>query len=405
MHQEPLTDLTVKALKPRSDVRYEVFDVKVPGFGVRVFPSGIKSFVLLYRQHGRLRRLTLGRYPVLSLAEARRLAQTALNRVAHGTDPQQIKAERRNGYRFDEAAEAFVRMHCSRHNRASTTAMAAGTLDRHFVEKWGSRDIREIKRGDILSVLDNLIAGGMPSAAIRSLAVIRKFFNWSVERGLIETNPCVGIRAPAQPRSRDRVLGMEEIATIWRGVSTVTFPFGAIVQLLILTAQRRNEVAGMRWSQLDLDKSVWTLPPETTKNGRGHMVPLSKLAVSIIRSLPRLDDHLVFPSIRGGGRTFSGFGKSKARLDSAAGVDGWTLHDLRRSAATMMAEMGTSPHVIERILNHVSGTVSGVAAVYNRFSYLPEMRVALEKWSDAVVAVGRQHGAVSQDVATVPGEA
>ena len=197
--QITLTDLELRSLKGRTE-RYEVYDAKIPGFGVRVSPSGIKSFVLLYRQKGRARRLTLGRYPVVSLADARRLAFDALNGVAHGSDPQQDKLDRRNRYGFQQAAEAFLEMHCARRNRASTAVQAASTIRCHFTPRWSNRDVR--------AILDGLMRQNMPSSANRSLAVIRKFFNWCLERSLIEISPCNGVKMPAGTRSRDRVLAI-----------------------------------------------------------------------------------------------------------------------------------------------------------------------------------------------------
>lgn len=388
MLSDALTDLSIKALRPRTEGRYEVFDSKIPGFAVRVSPSGIKSFVLLYRHHGRPRRLTIGRYPVLSLAEARKLANDALNRVAHGTDPQKEKDESRKGYRFEDAVESFVTTHCARQNRESTATQAAATLRNHFSSKWANRDIREIKRADILAVLDKMMRDEMPGAAIRSLAVIRKMFNWCVERGLIDTSPCAGVKAPAPHKSRDRVLDDKELAAVWQAAAETGYPFGAIVQLLILTAQRRSEVASMLWGQIDFDAATWSLPSESTKNNRAQTVPLTPAAIELLASLPKFGEGFVFPAQGKTETSFSGFSKCKKQLDQLAGVSDWTLHDLRRTAATGMARLGVSPHVVERVLNHTSGTLGGVAGVYNRFGYLPEMRAALEVWGRHVVALG-----------------
>ena len=207
MAEDALTDLSIKGLKPRGNTIYDTFDSKVPGFAIRVFPSGSKSFVLLYRVQGRLRRLTLGRYPVLTLAEAPKLAHRALNGVAHGADPQQKKSEeRRGGIDFDQTVDTFIATHCARFNRATTAAETARVLRTQFVKRWDKRDIREIKRADIVAVLDRIVAQGSPSAANHALSAIRKFFNWAVERGMIEISPCVAVKKPTPQRSRDRVL-------------------------------------------------------------------------------------------------------------------------------------------------------------------------------------------------------
>lgn len=376
-----LTDLELRSLKGREDGRYEVFDAKISGFAVRITPSGSKSFVVLYRQQGRQRRLTLGRYPVLSLADARRMALDALNGVAHGADPQQTKIDRRNRFGFAQAVESFLELHCTRRNRASTATHAASTLRRHFTARWATRDIREIRRVDVHAVIDQLMRNGRPASANRALAVVRKFFNWCIERSLIESSPCSGIKMPTPKRSRDRVLDDDELAAVWHAASETDYPYGAIVRLLILTAQRRHEVAGMRWSELDLDAATWSIPETRTKNGRPQHIPLSPPAVEMLKGLPQFDKDHVFPAVGKSDNAFSGFSKCKARLDASTDVRPWTLHDLRRTVATGMARLGVAPHVVERILNHVSGSLGGVAGIYNRFGYLPEMREALERWA------------------------
>jgi len=385
MERSALTDLAVKALAPRDGAIYDAFDSKVPGFAVRVFPSGAKSFVLLYRQQGRLRRLTLGRYPVLSLSEARKLAQRALNGVAHGDDPQQTKIEqRRGGFEFRAIAERFVETHCRRFNRPTTAHETARVLNAQFVARWQNRDMREITRGDIITELDRIVEEGAPSAANHALSAIRKFFNWAVERGVIETSPCTAIRKPAPQRSRERVLDDHELAAIWRLAPIEDYPFGPIVRLLILTAQRRGEITNLCWSDIDFDNQTLTIPAERTKSNRRQVLPLTPAAIDILAGLPRFTGDRVFPAQRGGKGTFSGFSRCKRRVDEQCGVSDWTLHDLRRTAATGMAKLGVSPHVVERILNHTSGTLGGVAGVYNRFGYLPEMREALERWAKFV---------------------
>jgi integrase len=383
MAHNTLTDIAIRKLAPRSD-RFEVFDAKIPGFAVRVAASGVKSFVVLYRVKGRLRRMTLGRYPTVSLADARLLADDALNRVAHGGDPQRDKIAERRGTRFRDAVESFVRLHCERHNRESTAHETARVLRSRFVARWGSRDVREVGKGDIVALLDGIVNGGHPSAANHALAAIRKFFAWSVERGLVDTSPCAGIRAPAVQKSRDRVLEDRELAAVWRGCAQISYPFGIIVRLLILTAQRRGEVTTMCWSELDLDAATWSIPAAKTKSNRAQVVPVVPPAIVMLKATPRFGGDFVFPAVGNGERSFSGFSKAKRRLDEISGVHGWTLHDLRRTAATGLARLSVAPHVVEKILNHTTGTLGGVAGVYNRFGYLPEMRAALEQWAQHV---------------------
>ena len=380
MLKQPLTDLLLRKLKG-TEKRIEVWDAKLPGFGVRIAPSGTKSFILLYRFRGQPRRLTLGRYPVLGLAEARDLAKEALNQVARGIDPSQGEEQGPDTYLFGEMVEEFVRLHCERRNRERTREETARILRADFLSRWKRRDIRDIGRKDIVEALDAIMERGAPIAANNALAAIRKFFNWCFERGVIAVSPCNGIKKPAKSQTRDRVLSDEELRAIWRASDTIGYPYGALVQLLMLTGQRRTEVATMRWRDIDLPSGVWTIPAELTKNGKPHLVPFSTLALARLASLPRLHELFVFPARGNEKSTFSGFSKLKAKTDRLSQVQGWTLHDLRRSAATHMGRLGVAPHVVERILNHESGSFRGVAGVYNRFQYLPEMREGLERWA------------------------
>jgi len=389
MASRPLTDIAIRKLKPRAGKRFELWDGSLPGFGVRVSGKGTKSFVVLYRLHGRPKRLTLGRYPMLSLAEAREKAREALAMAAEGRDPQAKRRTRSTSHGFADVVASFVTLHCERHNRASTTKETRRMLEQHFVSQWGNRDVREIERQDVLAVLDGLVARGTGSTANHALAAIRKFMNWCVERGLLEMSPCTGVRAPAPKVARSRVLSDEELAAVWAALASAGAPFDTIVRLLILTGQRRTEVAEMRWEEVDLEQRLWTLPEARNKSAREHIVPLTDMAVALLRThgRERIDSGFLFPSRRTPGRVFSGFSKCKRRLDDASGVSDWRLHDIRRTVATGMARLGVAPHVVERVLNHSSGTFAGVAGVYNRFGYLPEMRDALERWERHVLGL------------------
>ncbi len=282
----------------------------------------------------------------------------------------------------------ILRIYCAEHNRESTARETERLLRVRFIPVWSERDIRSIGRDEVARVLDAIVQRGNPSAANHALAAVRKFFNWCIERGIVETSPCNNISRPGAVVARERVLDDAELAAVWSVTATLGYPYGTIVQLLILTAQRRGEVTGMRWSELDLAKALWTMPGARTKNKRRHVVPLSPLSICILDALPRLHDDLVFPARGRETTNFSGFSKLKRQIDVATGVDDWTLHDLRRTAATGMAGLGVAPHVVERLLNHVSGTFGGVAGIYNRFEYLDPMRSAAEAWSHHVQALG-----------------
>jgi integrase len=381
-----LTELSVRALKAAPHGRLELWDGRVPGFGVRVSPKGTKTFVLLYRCNGRSRRLSLGRYPMTSLAHARKQAMMALGDLARGIDPG--KSAGVTPHRpFDATVDLFVRTYCGQHNRESTRRETERLLKARFVSHWGSRDLGSVGTRDILAILDKAIEDGLPSAANHALATIRLFFNWCVDRGLLESNPCGRLKMPGKKVSRDRVLSDDELARIWRAAGLLGFPFGTLVRLLLLTGQRRSEVAGMRWRDLDLREGLWHLPGTLTKNGVGHVVPLVPMVVALLQQAPRLDDEFVFPARAEKGRPLSGFSKSKARLAQLANVDAFTLHDFRRTAATGLASLGVAPHVIERLLNHVTGTLGGVAGVYNRYRYRDEVRQGLLMWTNHLVGL------------------
>jgi integrase len=192
---------------------------------------------------------------------------------------------------------------------------------------------------------------------------------------------------PGKKKTRDRVLNDDELARIWVAAGLMGYPFGTLVRLLLVTAQRRSEVAGMRWRDLDVSRAMWTLPANFTKNGVAHVVPLVPAVVAILRDLPRIDEEFVFPARSQNGRALSGFSRSKERLAKLANVHAFTLHDLRRTAATGLASLGVAPHVIERLLNHVTGTLGGVAGVYNRFRYKDEVRGGLEIWTNHLLTL------------------
>jgi integrase len=377
-----LTDLKVKNLKNPAGDRLEVWDALLPGFGLRISPAGTKSFILMYRYAGHQRRETIGRYPLLSLSEARGRAKEILQKVGTGEDPVITKkpVKPRDTHLFPHVMADFVNLHCLRHNKPSTQRSTARLLKKEFLPHWQNRPVKDIEKGDILRILDAIVERGAPGAANHAYSAVSKFFGWCAERDIIAANPCADIKRPAQVNARDRVLSDAELVAIWRGVEVQGYPYAPIVKLLMLTGQRRGEVSRMEWQQLDFNSRTWSLPKEATKSKRAHTVPLADKALEVLQALPRVHDRLVFPAKGSTTTCFSGFGKCKQRLDDESGIADWTLHDLRRSAATGMARLGVDPHVVERVLNHSSGTFAGVAGVYNRFQYLPEMREALEKW-------------------------
>ena len=389
MNKRTLTDRTLRSLKSPVSGQTEIWDSKIPGFGVRVSSRGTKSFVLVYRLGGRTRRMTIGRYPTIPLAEARKKAHLALVEISDGVDPALVmtKPAKQNPLAVELLVEDYIEKYAK--PRTRDWFETKRLLEREFIEHWRGRTIDAISKGDVITAIDGMVRRGVPGAANRAFAIVRRFFNWCVERDLIDRSPCDGLKTPAKIFARDRVLHDDEITSIWQAATKMDYPFGLLVKLLLLTGQRRGEVISMTWDALDFEQGLWSLPASNTKSGRAHEVPLTDPCMEILQSVPRIDNQLLFPA-RGKDHPISGFSKWKTRLDGLSGVDGWRLHDLRRTAATGMARFEVPPHVVERILNHTSGTFGGVAGVYNRFGYLPEMRDALEKWSEHVMSLQDQ---------------
>lgn len=390
---QKFTDLLLRNLSSNGAPRLEIWDQRIPGFGVRVSGAGTKTFILVYRHRGRPRRLTLGRYPFLSLADARDKAEAALRHLENGIDPALVKeAADDPTYQVETALERYVDRHCAVHNKPSTAKETERLLRKHFIAAWGKRDIRDIQQPQINDILDGLVAAGKPSEANHALGVIKTFFRWCCDRDMLAVNPCDKIKKPAKHGSRARVLTDDELAAVWHAADAEGHPFGTMTKLLILSAQRRGEVTQMQWDQLDLAAGIWTIPAELAKNSREHVLPLADTATTLIKKLPKTTG-FVFPARGNAASVISGFTRAKRRLDELSGVEDWTLHDLRRTAATHMAKLGVAPHVIERILNHVSGTFAGVAGVYNRFQYVDEMRAALTAWEAHLADLSAKHPA------------
>ena len=372
--RKALNAKTVESFKP-SEKRYEVHDLLCPGFSLRVYPTGRKVFTVKYRYGLKQRRLPLGVYPRLSLSQARDNALEALRLVDGGIDP--AARRRQLGMRVETICDDFIRQYARPRNRSWKEAERI--LQREFVAVHGQRDIREIQRPDILELMDAAIERGAAYQANRIHSNMRKLFNWCVERGIVETSPVTGIKPPTREQARDRVLVDGVIQLLLRACANEPYPYRQFVPLLLATAQRRGEVSKMRWSEIDLDAKVWVISAELSKNGKPHVVPLNDFALSLLGEVPRFADcDWVFTTTRRA--PISGFSKALRHIHAQSKTAEWRFHDLRRTAASGMARAGIAPHVVEKVLNHISGTISGVAAVYNRYGYDAERRNALEKW-------------------------
>lgn len=377
--RKKLTLKSIEAMPPAAGRRYEVRDEIVVGLCLRVSHTGGKVWSLVQRVNGEVRRIKIGTFPVLGLADAREKARAILRNIQLGTFE---TAEENAIPTFGEIVPLFIERYAKPRTRGWKGTQNILTK---FVSL-NAMPITDIRRIDIVRVLDEVVASGAPYRANRALAAIKKLFSWCADRGTIEINPIAGLRPPSKEASRDRVLTSGEIVACWRASEAEGFPFEPFAKFVILTGQRRGEVAGMRWSEIDLANATWTIPARRAKNATQHMVPLAPSAVAILESLPRfIGSDFVFTTT--GKTPISGFGRLKARLEEASGADDWRLHDIRRTVATNMAMMGVQPHVIEAVLNHKSGIVSGVTAVYNRHSYAREKREALTKWAEYLEAM------------------
>ncbi len=374
-----LTKSTIDELTQGSlDVVY--WDVNLPGFGLKVTPQGRKVFIVLYRTKdgfNRLRKYTIGTYGQITLAIARVIAQKVLSDRNEGKDPAGDKRDLRRKITAD-TVEDVVNEYRLRHVNSIRSAVETNRIiNREILSRWRAISIHAIARHDVLTVLDEIVARGSPAAANRTFTVIRAMFNWAIGRGILEKSPCTGLSKPSQSNSSNRILSEDELHAIIYAARRTVRPYGAIVELLALLGQRRSEVSEMSWQEVDIDKKIWTIPESRAKNGRAHFVHLTPRAIEIIQAQPKTE-RLVFPSRSG--NPFVEFSKMKILLDKECGVGGWVLHDLRRTVVSGMASLGVAPHVADKILNHQSGSISGVAAIYQRHEFLSERKAAMEIW-------------------------
>lgn len=359
---------------PADQKRIELWDNLLPGFGVRVTGRGVKSYFVVTRLGRQKIRVTLGTYPALPLADARDKAREVLESAMGGVDP------RRTALTAPKTIEALIEEFDRRHlpNLKPKTQMQYRSILRNFAKRFKGRDPVTINKREVRAMLDDIVDDGTPIHANRNLGVVRKLFNWAVERGLLDMSPCYGLKAPSKEKQRTRFLSMTEIKSLWRALDAVHPVQAAFVKTLLLTGQRRETVATMRRS--NIENGVWTIPREKMKGDRTHSIPLSSQLLELIDGLPRQgDEDIVFT--HDGRSTFSGYSKLKQRLDEAALIDEWRYHDLRRTAGTHIARLGFQRLLVSKILGHVE---SGVTQIYELHSYDGEKRQALQTWEDEV---------------------
>ena len=367
----PLTELAIKKAA-KATARYDIFDASVRGLGVRIAPSGTKSWFIMRRFNGKMLRTTFGRYPEVGLADARLRAPAVLLKMSKGNTSQ-------GNDTFDTIVAEWIKRDQSKNKSVEQVKTA---IKRHVSPVFSGRKLDEIKKQDIIKLIDQITDAGSPVAANRILAFLKRFFNWCVERDILEVSPALSIKANTGEISRDRVLDVSELLSLWTVEDKLNYPWGAILKLLMLTGARLKEVSEVTWDEISLEEQIWSIPSSRTKNSRPHQIHLSTQAIQILRSLPSVKDQSFLFSTNGV-RPVSGFSKAKKRIDLLSGVDNWRFHDLRRSFATYTTEkLQIPPVIIDKILNHVSGAVKGVAAIYQRGEYLEQRREALQAWGD-----------------------
>lgn len=380
---------TVAAIKPTTK-RVEYLDENMPGLALRVMPSGVKSWTVRYRHRGRLRRLTLGNTSVMPLAKARERARDELYAAGRGADPATEKQSGRKAETIGDLADLYIEKWAKPKKRSWK---ADDNLLRHKVlPKWRHRAIADITRQDVRQLVEGVAEAGAPIVANRVAALLSKMFGFALDRDLVSASPAVRIPRPGQEHQRDRVLTEDEIRRLWKSFGALDSTMAAFYRLRLLTAQRGGEVAAMRWQDVDLKAGWWTIPATGSKNKLAHRVPLNRLALALLTTQRRQVDRTL-RARRAAGKdavepTYVLEGARGKRQQSEAAatftVADFRGHDLRRTAASLMAGSGVSRLTISKILNHVERSIT---AVYDRHSYDAEKRAALEAWGLTLGAI------------------
>ncbi len=378
-----LTDYQIKNLKPKAE-RYEVWEGN--GFGVRVTPRGVKSFVYLYRFEGKPRRLTLGTYTAMTLADAHKAHAEAMKKLEQGIDPGAVTVAERRENREAPTMAALAEEYMEKWAKPRKRSWQEDEriLKKDVIPEWGRRKARAVTRRDVIRLLDGIVERGAGIMANRTLATIRKMFNFAVSRDIVAVSPCLAVRSPAQEQRRDRVLTTDEICALWHdleGAKLMSEGTKLALKLQLVTGQRKAEIVSAAWDEIDLTGAWWTIPAEKAKNKMAHRVPLSPLALELLQAAKNItgDSPWIFPSPRAGKHvTPESIDHALRRPGMEALGVTFVPHDLRRTAASHMTGMGIPRLVVSKILNHAE---RGVTSVYDRHSYDKEKRQALEAWA------------------------
>jgi integrase len=395
------TDRFLKSLEPAEEGKRAVYwDAAKQSFGCRVTDKGVVSFFVMRRMQGKKQpvRVVLGRYPKVTLAKARKLAERALGDLSEGVHPKEREQAERRAKEQSELAEAKKKANtfaalAEEYTKRRVPKMRTGkavsqVIERELTSRWGSRPVFEIRRADVIKMVDDVGRSSGVYAAHKALALAKSVFNLGIvlEFGGLDRSPCHLVKVSelvGKQEPRQRVLTDDELRLIWLATEGPMYPVGPFVRLLLLTGARRNEVARMTWDEVKLEHALWTIPAARVKTNSPHEVPLSPMACDLLASLPRFPGPHVF-SFDSGKRAIRGFGKFKDEITSRTieisppGIEGWRFHDLRRTVRTRLSELGVSPFIAELVLGHQQ---KGVHAVYDVHRYQREKRDALEQWA------------------------
>ena len=379
-----LSDRFIATLKPQKNAA-DYFDSKARGLNLRVTPTGVKAWSVMFTspKDGKRARLSLGTYPATPLAKARTLAIEARGHVESGTDPRDLgKPGTAGPMTVAMLAESYIQMHG---NGLRSRSELARKMHADIIPVIGNMELAKLHRRDIHRVLDPIKERGSPAMAGKVYADVRAMLNWAVKRGLLDSNPANGMEEGDGSKARTRWLKKEEIALLWPALSTLKPPVAMALKLALITGQRIGEVCGMVEDELDLAKAVWTIPAERSKNGEAHAVPLSSMALELIAEAPAkaINGRII-------SRSSEAIAQALLYKRNRLPVAEFTAHDLRRTVCSHLAEMGFSPIVIGAVVNHRQVTKHGVTlGVYVQYDYAKEKREALDAWAERLAAIVR----------------
>jgi integrase len=372
-----ITDLAARKLSAKRGEVADHFDASYPGLHLRVSGTGYKAWGHYFRLDTALKRMTFGAYPELSVEQAHDAWRKARDDVRAGRDPRgssgsqdEFRAVFEEWLKRDQAGNKSVRD-------------IAAKLELHALPYWEHRKIADISKRDAIELLDRIVDAGKVTQACRVHTHLRRLFKWCVERDILAASPMASVSKPGEEVSRDRTLSDDELANVWRAAEKEGYPYGPAVKLLALSGARREEIGQLRWDEIVGDEII---SGARTKNGEAHLIPLSKPALAVLKTVPHIAG-AGFVFTAGGDKPLNGWGKGKSRLDAGAGIPPWRIHDLRRTVATGLQKLKVPLTVTEAVLGHTAGSRGGIVGVYQRHDYADEKRAALEAWGAHVMAL------------------